>query len=267
MHDERRVDYTVTEGIARIRLARVEAQNALDLPMVAALGAAVEASAKDPNVRVVLISAEGPTFTVGGDLAHLAARTRDLDVALEEMVPDYHRALMRLAGLEVPVVTAVQGAVAGGGLGLVCVADLVLAAESTAFTVGFARLGLSGDGGTTWFLPRLVGLRRAQELTIGGRVLKAAEAMAWGLVTRVVPDGQLASEAEAVAASLAFGATVAFGQIRRLLRDGWSATLEQHLRAEGAAMTRCARTDDAREGVVAFVEHRPPRFTGKEGRR
>ena len=266
MSRERRVEYTVAKGVARIRLARPAAQNAIDVAMVTALGAAVEACAEDRSVRVVLLAADGQAFTVGGDLNHLAGRTGDLDTALAEMMPDYHRALMRLAGLEVPVVAAVQGAVAGGGLGLVCVADLVLAAASSVFTAGFPRLGLSGDAGTTWFLPRLIGLRRAQEMTIGGRVLGAAEALAWGLVTRVVPDADLAAEVETVVASLAVGATVAFGQIRRLLRDAWGATLEQQLGAESAAMVRCARTMDACEGITAFLQHRPPRFTGKEGR-
>ena len=264
MTDDRRVDYAVVEGVARLRLVRAAARNAIDHAMVAALAAAAEACAKDPKVRAVLISADGPAFSVGGDLAYLATRTRDLDTALEEMIPDYHRTLMRLAALDVPVVAAVQGAIAGGGLGLAWIADLVLAAENSVFAAGFTQLGLSGDGGCTWFLPRLVGIRRAQEMEIGGRVLTAAEACEWGLVTRVVPEAELLAEAEALVARLATGATVAFGQIRRLLRDSWAATLEQQLRAEFAAITRCARTADAREGVTAFVEHRPARFTGRE---
>jgi 2-(1,2-epoxy-1,2-dihydrophenyl)acetyl-CoA isomerase len=132
------------------------------------------------------------------------------------------------------------------------------------FATGFARLGLSGDGGCTWFLPRLVGLRRAQEMEIGGRVLTAAEALDWGLVTRTVPAADLASEAEALATRLAAGPTVALAAMRRLLRESWGATLEQQLDAESAAITRSARSADAREGITAFAARRPPRFTGRK---
>jgi 2-(1,2-epoxy-1,2-dihydrophenyl)acetyl-CoA isomerase len=264
MNGDGRVALAVAGGVARLRLVRAAARNAIDPAMVAALGPAAQACGTDPAVRAVLISAEGPAFTVGGDLRHLATRTEDLGGALEEMIPDFHRALARLAALDVPVVCAVQGAIAGGGLGLAWLADLVLAAEDALFATGFAQIGLSGDGGSSWFLPRLVGLRRAQELAIGGRVLTAAEALDWGLVTRVVPRAELGAEAEALAARLAAGPTVAFAHMRRLLRDSWGATLEQQLDAERAAMKVCAGTADAREGVSAFVQRRSPAFTGRQ---
>jgi len=257
-----RVSLAVADGVARLRLVRAEARNAIDPAMVTALGAAVQVCADDSAVRAVLISAEGPAFTVGGDLRYLATRADDLDDALEEMIPQFHCALARLAALDVPVVCAVQGAIAGGGLGLAWVADLVLAAEDALFATGFAQIGLSGDGGSTWFLPRLVGLRRAQELVIGGRVLTAAEALDWGLVTRVVPCAELDAEAEALAARFAAGPTVALAHMRRLLRRSWGATLEEQLDAERAAMRACGGTADAREGVAAFVERRSPRFRG-----
>jgi 2-(1,2-epoxy-1,2-dihydrophenyl)acetyl-CoA isomerase len=262
-----RVALAVAGGVARLRLVRAAARNAIDPAMVAALDEAAQACGDDPAVRAVLISAEGPAFTVGGDLRYLATRAEDLDDALEEMIPDYHRALARLAALDVPVVCAVQGAIAGGGLGLAWLADLVLAAEDAMFATGFAQIGLSGDGGSSWFLPRLVGLRRAQELVIGGRILTAAEALEWGLVTRVVPRADLQAEAETLAARLAAGPTVAFAHMRRLLRDSWGATLEQQLDAERAAMKVCAGTADAREGVSAFVERRSAGFTGRHQRR
>jgi 2-(1,2-epoxy-1,2-dihydrophenyl)acetyl-CoA isomerase len=267
MNTDLRVAYTVADGVARIRLVRTAARNAIDMGMVVALGEAAQACANDPGVRAVLISAVGPAFTVGGDLSYLAGRTRDLEVALEEMIPDYHRTLAQLAALEVPVVCAVQGAIAGGGLGLAWIADIVLAADDSVFATGFTRLGLSGDGGSTWFLPRLVGLRRAQEMEIGGRILNAGEGLEWGLVTRVVPAAELEAEAEALVTRLAAGATVAFGQLRRLLRDSWGASLEQQLDAECTAIKLCARTADAREGISAFLERRSPRFTGRQERR
>jgi 2-(1,2-epoxy-1,2-dihydrophenyl)acetyl-CoA isomerase len=266
MTKDARVALAVTDGVAHLRLVRAAARNAIDPAMVAALGGAARACGDDPSVRAVLIAAEGPAFTVGGDLRYLASRTDDLDDALEAMIPDYHRALARLAALDVPVVCAVQGAAAGGGLGLACIGDLVLASEDAVFTAAFARLGVSGDGGSTWFLPRLVGLRRAQELEIGARVLTAAEALEWGLVTRVVPRAELEAEAQALAARLAAGPTIALARIRRLLRDSWGATLEQQLDAERASMKVCGGTADAREGVRAFVERRQPKFTGRQQR-
>ena len=216
-------------------------------------------------IRAVLISAAGPAFTVGGDLEHFGRRIADLDVALAEVIPDYHRTLARLAALEVPVVAAVQGAIAGGGLGLAWIADLVLAADDSVFATGFARLGLSGDGGCTWFLPRLVGLRRAQEMEIGGRVLTAAGSARLGPRHPGGPGGPISrprprrssrgSRPDRRSRSAA---------MRRLLRESWGATLEQQLDAESAAITRSARSADAREGITAFAARRPPRFTGRK---
>jgi 2-(1,2-epoxy-1,2-dihydrophenyl)acetyl-CoA isomerase len=265
--DGRRVALTFASGVAHLRLVRADARNAIDPAMVAALAQAAQACSHDPSVRAVLITAAGPAFTVGGDLRYLAGRADDLDDALEEMIPAYHRALARLATLDVPVVCAVQGAIAGGGLGLAWLADVVLAADDAVFATGFAQIGLSGDGASTWFLPRLVGLRRAQELEICGRVLTAAEALDWGLVTRVVPHAELEEEATALATRLAAGPTVALAHMRRLLRDSWGATLEQQLESERAAMQATGATADAREGVRAFAEKRTPGFTGRQGRR
>jgi 2-(1,2-epoxy-1,2-dihydrophenyl)acetyl-CoA isomerase len=248
-------------GIARLRLVWVQGRNAIDPAMVEQLAAAV-AGCRDPGVRAVLISAEGPAFTVGGDLRHLAAHSDDLHGGLAAMVPTFHDALAMLAALRAPVVAAVHGAVAGGGLGLAWCSDVVLAAEGTRFATGFAGLGLSGDGGSTWWLPRLVGLRRAQQLLICGRVLDAAEALDWGLVTEVLQVDELAARADVVAAELAAGPTFALAQMRRLLRGAGAHTLEQHLAEEGEAMIACAATPDAVEGITAFVQRRPPKFTG-----
>jgi 2-(1,2-epoxy-1,2-dihydrophenyl)acetyl-CoA isomerase len=260
---EPRVELRVDGGLAHLRLVRPQAGNAIDPAWVSALDDAVTACESDAAVRAVLVSADGPTFTVGGDLRHFASRVADLDVALAEMVPPYHATLARLAALDAPVVCALQGAVAGGGLGLAYCADLVLAAPEARFACGFGRLGLSGDGGSSWFLPRLVGLRRTQELMIGGRQLSAAEAPDWGLITRVVPSDELHAQAEAAARELAAGPTVALAHIRRLLRESWGATLEHQLAAETAAVLDCGTTRDGREGVAAFADRRTPRFEGR----
>jgi 2-(1,2-epoxy-1,2-dihydrophenyl)acetyl-CoA isomerase len=179
------------------------------------------------------------------------------------MIGPYHAALGRLAALPLPVVCAVNGAAAGGGLGLVWCSDYVVAADDAKFATGFAALGLSGDGGSSWFLPRLVGLRRARELILHNRILTAAEALDWGLVDRVVPLAELEPEAESAVAGLAAGPTVAYGEMRRLLWRSLSADLDDQLTAERDAIVRCGATADAIEGITAFVERRPPKFLGR----
>jgi 2-(1,2-epoxy-1,2-dihydrophenyl)acetyl-CoA isomerase len=257
-----RVTLAVRDGIASMRLTRPEAGNAIDPAWVASFGSAVSACAADPSIRSVLISADGRAFTVGGDLEHFASRRDDLEAALNEMVPPFHAALGELAALQRPVVAALQGPIAGGGLGLAFCADIVLAAPSAKFVCGFSLLGLSGDGAGSWFLPRLVGPRRAAEMMLLGRELSAIEAVEWGLATRVVEADELEAEAQTIARGLADGPLTAFAHMKRLLRTSWDATLDEQLLAEAGAMLDCGRTADAREGVAAFAERRPPRFGG-----
>jgi 2-(1,2-epoxy-1,2-dihydrophenyl)acetyl-CoA isomerase len=258
----RRAELTFDDGVARLRLVRADAGNAIDPEMVEGIAAAVAACGSGGGVRALLISAEGPSFTVGGDLQHFGSRLERLAQELDEMVGAYHKSLGTLAELPVPVVCAVQGGAAGGGLGLLWCADVVVAADDLKLATGFARLGLNGDGGSSWWLPRLVGMPRARELLIGGRVLNADEALAWGLVSRVVPREELESEALAVARELAAGPTVALAEIRRLLAGSGARSLHEGLAAEHEAMIRTGATSDAREGVTAFVERRAPRFAG-----
>ncbi|HEV3054343.1 MAG TPA: enoyl-CoA hydratase-related protein [Solirubrobacteraceae bacterium] len=255
-----RVVVTHDDGLATLRLTRAHAGNAIDPEWVADFGEAVGACA---GARAVLICADGPAFTVGGDLKHLAARLDDLDQALREMVPDYHRGLKALAALPAPVVAAVQGPIAGGGLGVALCADIVLITPDTRFVAGFAALGLSGDGGGSWFLPRLVGPRLAAEMLMLNRALGADEAVARGLATRVVALEELEAEGHRIARSLADGPTVALAHMRRLLRESWTASLQQQLDAETAAMIACGGRADAREGVDAFASRRAPEFSGE----
>jgi 2-(1,2-epoxy-1,2-dihydrophenyl)acetyl-CoA isomerase len=258
-----RVALSCAGGVARLRMVRPEARNAIDPQWVSEFAAAVAALEELADARAVLIVADGPAFTVGGDMRHFQAQRDRMADELADMVGGYHPALGRLAALPRPVVCAVNGAAAGGGLGLVWCADVVIAADDAKFATGFAALGLSGDGASSWFLPRLVGLRRARELILHNRVLGAAEALDWGLVDRVVPAADLDAVAEAEAARLAAGPTAAYGEMRRLLWRSLSVGLEDQLEAELEAIVRCGGTDDAREGVTAFVERRPPKFGGR----
>lgn len=256
----------IAEGLARLRLTRAGRRNAIDGAMATGVAERMDrlvAATAAGEVRAVLVEAEGPAFTVGGDVDHLVGELDRLPAELDVMITRFHGALAQLAELPVPVVTAARGAVAGGGLGLFWCADLAIAGDDLRIATGFARLALSGDGGSSWHLPRLVGLRRAQELLLGGRVLDAAEALDWGLVTRVVPAGELAGHALAVAQGLAAGPTYALGRMKRLLRESGPNTYRQQLEAERAAIVDCGATSDGREGLAAFAQRRQPRFTGR----
>jgi 2-(1,2-epoxy-1,2-dihydrophenyl)acetyl-CoA isomerase len=248
-------------GVAEVALSRPEANNAINHEMVHGLAAALdELEAAAP--RAVLLRAEGEHFTVGGDLDHLAAVADRLADDLGEIVPEYHRVLGRLAELDVPLVCAAQGVVAGGGLGLLWCCDLVIAATDLRLATGFAGLGLSGDGGSSWVLPRVVGPRRARQLALFGQRVEAEQALAWGLVDELVEPEHLRAEAEQRAAELAAGPTAAYGHIKRLLRASDQNSFAEQLEAERAAMVATAATADAREGISSFAERRRPQFRG-----
>jgi enoyl-CoA hydratase/carnithine racemase len=252
------------QGIARLRLCCADRRNAIDPAFVDELHEAVSAVQREPRVRVVLIHADGPAFSVGGDLQHFAAHRDELAEALGELVPVFHQALLVLASLPVPVVAAVAGAAAGGGLGIAWCSDVLIAADDALFATGYARLGLSGDGASSWWLPRLVGLRRAQQMLLQDRTVNAAEALEWGLVTEVVARDALPARAEAVAAELAAGPTGALGRMRRLLREGTTRDLGDQLAREAAEIIACGRTPEAREGVLSFTGRRAPDFVSHQ---
>ena len=160
------------------------------------------------------------------------------------------------------MIVAVNGSAGGAGMSLCLFADLVLAAESAKFTLAYTRAGLSPDGGSTYFLPRIVGVRRALELALTNRVLSAKEAHEWGIVTKVVADGELLTEADALARQLAAGATRAYGAAKRLLHHSFAESLETQMELEAQAITDAARMRDAREGIAAFIAKRKPDFSG-----
>ena len=256
------VTLEIEGGFARLRMRRGEARNAIDRALAEALHEAISDCAGRVDVRVVLLSAEGSAFSVGGDLAHLHQALDRLPSELEAMISTYHAALAQLASMPAPVVCAVQGGVGGGGLGLIWCSDVVIAADNVKLASGFPRLGFSGDGGSSWALTRLVGARRAWEFLAGGRVLSAREAAEWGLVSAVVPSDQLQTAAESAASRLAVGPTRAYTELRALIRRGLSSELTEQLDAERQAMIRLSRSDDVLEGIDAFIQRREPRFTG-----
>jgi 2-(1,2-epoxy-1,2-dihydrophenyl)acetyl-CoA isomerase len=262
--DLRVVRYQVDGAVATIELNRPEAGNAIDLALVEDFYEAVFRAGDDPAVRAVLLAGAGRSLSTGGDLVMLAGlEPEERPRRLRQMVDLYHLALDRLTRLDAPVVCAVRGAAAGGALGLLYAADVVVAAQDSKFALGYAALGLPSDGGNTWFLPRLVGLRRAQQLLLLNQVLTGPEALDWGLVTELAPADEVAGRARQLAQQLAGGPTQAFGRIKRLLRDSWTTDLPGQLSAETTQMAGAGASDDAAEGIASFVAKRRPAFYGR----
>ena len=247
-------------AIGRITLNRPQSYNAMNLALMKDFRAAVR-QCESERVRAVVLTGAGKAFSAGGDLAAFAAAA-DPKAQLKEMADVLHEGIEGLAALDAPVVAAVNGTAAGAGLSLACSCDLVLAAESAKFTMAYTNAGLCPDGSSTYFVPRLIGLRRTQELMLTNRVLTAAEALDWQLVTRVVPDAALADEATQLATRLASGPTRAFGAVKRMLLASSARDLTAQLALESESISDLAATPDGQEGIRAFLEKRKPGFTG-----
>jgi 2-(1,2-epoxy-1,2-dihydrophenyl)acetyl-CoA isomerase len=257
------IRYSVDDGVATVCLNRPQARNAIDLQMAEETLEVAQRIAADDSVRAVLICGNGPTLSVGGDIEHFQSVSGDrFGALLARMTTPFHEAFRILSRIDAPIVTAVHGAVAGGGLAFVYAADLAIAAEDAKFVTAFAALGLSGDGGGTWHLPRLIGARRAAEAYLRNRPIQAAEALEWGLVNELVPADQLRDRATAVSRDLATGPTRGFSRIRALLRDAWHNDLSTQLQAETEALRYTGDTADAAKAISVFAEKRRPEFTG-----
>ena len=245
--------------VATITIARPDRLNALSGQTVGELRAAVEAVGAS-DARCLLLAGEGRGFSSGADLASGGGLPEDAGAALDK---HFNPLVEALFALDVPVVAAVQGAVAGAGCSLALSADIVIAARSAYFLQAFVNIGLIPDAGATWLLPRLAGRARAIEMMMLGERVPAEKALEWGLVSRVVEDEHLASEAVLLATNLARGPTVALGLIRKLARNAEQLPLSDALAAERAAQREAGRTEDFRNAVLAFLEKRQPSFDGR----
>ena len=255
------VGLEIADGLATITLSRPEAGNAMDWALLERLGQQVDQLESDRAVRAILLAAQGKNFCVGGDISAFAGQA-DRSAFIGDLAGLLHHSLLKLTEHPAPVVVAVQGAAAGAGLSLAAAGDLVLAGRSASFTMAYTGIGLSSDGGATWSLPRLIGLRLTQELAYTNRRLSADEALACGLVTRVVDDDVLLTEARSLALQLAQGPTAAFGSMKRLLGASSQAALPAQLQAEASAISQTMATADAAEGIAAFLDRRKPAFRG-----
>jgi 2-(1,2-epoxy-1,2-dihydrophenyl)acetyl-CoA isomerase len=250
----------IEEDIAWLTLARPEKRNAVDPAFALCLHELAERCAADPRIRCVVLTGSGKFFCVGGDIGAFSAAGEDAEAAVGALARSFHAGIHRLATMEKPLVTAINGPAAGAGLSLAILGDIALAAASAHFTSAYSAVGLTPDGGASWWLPRLIGMRRAQEMILTNRRIGAEEAATIGLVTRVVPDDTLRTEASTVASALAKGPIRALARCRALLVESAAADLSTQLDREAASIAESAGEAEGREGVAAFLAKRPPRF-------
>ncbi len=252
------------DGVAHLRLNRPESANGLDIELLKAFHAVVMQIHGDSRVRAVLLTGEGKNFCAGGDVHAFAAKGAALPDYIRMATSYLQIVACLLIRLNAPVIVSVQGfAAGGGGMGLVCCADLVVAGASSKFLTGATRVGMVPDAGVSVSLTQLVGLRKAMEILLLNPVITAPQALEMGLVTRVVADDQLASESLALARQLAAGAPAALAATKRLLWSGIGQGIEACMPEENRTQAQLCGMDDALEGLAAVIERRAPRFTGR----
>ena len=250
------------EGVADVALNRPKKLNAFDATMHEELYAALEDAASDDEVRCVVLRGEGRGFSAGADLAGILEGSDGTPDLGEYLRNTYSRLVRLMVSMEKPIVASLHGPVYGAGVGISLACDLRIAAGSAKFSVAFIKIGLMPDAGVSFFLPRVVGLGRALEMSMLGDPVEADEALRTGLVNRVVPDESLAEETAALAARLAAMPTAAIGRTKRALHASFEADLGTALEREAEGQTLCGFTADHMEGVAAFFEKREARFSG-----
>jgi 2-(1,2-epoxy-1,2-dihydrophenyl)acetyl-CoA isomerase len=254
-------------AVATLTLNRPDALNALDFTLMDALVEATAEVAADDKLRVVVVRGAGKHFMAGGDLRVFAGELKkppaQRSADFRNMITRLHAAIEAIHRMPHPVIGQVQGAVAGFGLSLMNACDLVVAADNAYFASAYRAIALTADGGGSFALPRIVGTRRAMEIMLLGDRFDAQQALAWGLVNRVVPLAELESAVAAVVQSLAQGPVLAVRNAKRLLRESLARSLSEQLDAEAASFAACAGTPDFAEGIAAFLEKRPAQF-GRE---
>lgn len=249
-------------GVATIALNRPKVLNAFDSKMHEEMRAALDEVAGDDEVRAVVLRGEGRGFSAGADLAQIIEGSDGAPDLGEYLRETYSRLVTRITSIEKPVIASLHGPVYGAGLGVALACDLRVAAESAKFSVAFIKIGLMPDAGVSFFLPRIVGLGRAMEMSMLGDPVGAEEAHRIGLVNKLVSDDALAEETSALAGRLAALPTRALGKIKHSLYASFESDLATALETEAEGQTFCGYTNDHREGVAAFFEKREAKFMG-----
>lgn len=245
--------------VAILTLNRPDSANTLDLDMGRDLLRAALRCSGDPAVRAVVLTGAGKNFCFGGDLRGMVSGGTPVEPYLRDLTSHLHAAISQFMRMDAPVIAAVNGTAAGAGVGLVAMADLSIAGESSKISLAYTGVGLTPDGGTSFLLPRAVGAKRASELILTNRVLTAAEALEWGLVNQVVADAEVLDAALKLAGRLAAGPRGAFGRAKRLLGASLGA-LEHQMAIESETIATQAAGPEGREGIAAFLEKRKPQY-------
>jgi len=251
------------DQVGRITLNRPEAYNALNLEMARELFDAALELDESRDIRAIVLTGAGKAFCAGGDVKEFVEQVTREERHLKELTAYLHMTVSRLVRSQKPVLVAVNGVAAGGGMSLAMAGDVVVAAESARFTMAYVRIGATPDGSSSYFLSRLVGLRRAMELYLLNRPLTAREALEWGLVTRVASDAKFPEVVKNLARELADGPTLAFGAAKLLFHHATCESLETQMEMESEAIARAGQTEDFQRAVAAFAAKKEPVFEGK----
>jgi 2-(1,2-epoxy-1,2-dihydrophenyl)acetyl-CoA isomerase len=265
-HSEDVVQFSSAGGLATIMLNRPDAYNAIDIAMGDRLLEALIRCDEDPSVRAVMITGNGQAFCAGGDIRGMMERAKtdgDAGQFLKTLTVRLHGVISTMVRMPKPVLTAVNGAAAGAGLSLAIAGDIVLAAENARFTVAYTSIGLAPDGSSTYFLPRLIGPKRALELMFSNRAVPADEAKSLGIVNEVYKSSDFRELAKAYAVKLSNGPTLAFGCAKKLVTLSGECSIETQMEHERRAIAACGRTADFKEGADAFFSKRTPKFRGE----
>ena len=252
----------VQDGVATITLNRPKKLNAFNDQMIGETTAVFKQASRDKEIRCVVLTGNGRAFSSGQDLSDVTARGDAFSIG-DHLRHGYHKLIKQMVQLEKPIIGAINGIAAGAACGIALATDIRIAADNASFMLAFSKIGLVPDSGTNWLLPRLIGQARAYEMAITADQIPAETALSWGLVNRVVPAGQLMENAAAWAGSLASGPTLAFGLTKRAMNQAWETDLFGALEYEAHLQEIAGRSHDNKEGVMAFLEKRPAKFTGK----
>lgn len=259
----RLITFEIEDSVGLITLNRPDDGNALIPEMTQELLDVAIRCDEDPELRAVVLTGSGKMFCSGGDLKAFAVQGEKVSRYTKDITQAFHAAISRFNWMDPPVVGAINGTAAGGGFSLALSTDIAVAAESAKFTMAYTKAGLAPDGSSSYFLARMVGLRRAKEMALLNPILSARQAMEWGLVNQVVPDDKVLTISLEIAHQLAKGPTRSFGETKRLILSGATESLESQMEKETRAIAAMAGSADGREGIAAFIAKRPPEFHGK----
>ncbi len=252
--------YEKKDSLVIVTLNRPGEANGLNSLMSFELAKAAKACEGDPTVKAVIVTGAGRFFCAGGDVKAMADFGAEASARIKCLADDLHSAISTFARMRAAVIVAVNGTAAGAGFSLAIAGDLVVASESASFTMAYTKVGLSPDGSSSYYLPRLVGIRKAQELMYTNRSLSADEALEWGLINKVVADQELLPQAENLAEYFVNGSIDSNSAIKKLLLQTFGNGLETQMEIEGRYISNCAGSSNGLEGIKAFSEKRKPNF-------